>query len=155
MNENKSLAFESIEKVSDVITNLSDAVWDNPETAFLETKSAQLQCEALEKLGFEVQTNLADIPTAFSGRWGSGKPVIGVLGEFDALSGVSQKAGVAVKEPECEGANGHGCGHNLLGAGSMAAAYGIKEYLEKTGKSGPNREMISMASAFSQKRIYW
>ena len=136
MNENKSFAFESIEKVSDVITNLSDAVWDNPETAFLETKSAALQCEALEKLGFTVEKNLAGIPTAFSGRWGSGKPVIGLLGEFDALSGLSQKSCVAVKEPECEGANGHGCGHNLIGSGSIAAAYGIKEYLEKTGKSG-------------------
>ena len=136
MDENKSLAFEAIDKVSNVITDLSDAIWDNPETAFLETKSTEIQCEALEKLGFTVEKNLAGIPTAFSGRWGSGKPVIGILGEFDALSGVSQKAGVAVKEPECEGANGHGCGHNLLGAGSMAAAYGVKEYLEKTGKSG-------------------
>ena len=136
MNENKSFVIEAIDKVSDVITGLSDAIWDVPETAFLETKSTELQCETLKKLGFEVQTNLADIPTAFSGRWGSGKPVIGFLGEFDALSGVSQKAGLAVKEPECEGGNGHGCGHNLLGAGAMAAAYGLKEYLEKTGKSG-------------------
>lgn len=136
MNENKLLAFEAVENVSDVILNLSDAIWDNPETAFLETNSTELQCEALKKLGFEVQKKLADIPTAFSGRWGSGKPIIGFLGEFDALSGISQKADVAVKEPEHEGGNGHGCGHNLLGAGAMAAAYGLKEYLEKTGKSG-------------------
>ncbi len=136
MNENKSFTYEAIEKVSDIICGLSDAVWDNPETAYLETKSAELHCEALEKLGFRVEKNLAGIPTAFSGRFGSGKPVIGILGEFDALSGLSQKAGVAEKEALVAGGNGHGCGHNLLGAGSMAAAYGIKEYLEKTGKTG-------------------
>ena len=131
MNENKSLAFESIEKVSDVITNLSDAVWDNPETAYLEFKSTELQCEALEKLGFTVEKNLAGIETAFKGTWGSGKPVISFLGEFDALPSLSQEASCNVKKPVEEGGNGHGCGHCNLGAGSMAAATALKEYMEE------------------------
>ena len=136
MEENKRSVCSAIDSVSDLICDLSDAIWDNPETAFLETESTRLQCELLEKLGFQVEKNLANIPTAFSGRWGSGKPVIGILGEFDGLSGVSQKANVAVKDPIVAGGNGHGCGHNLLGAGSIAAAYGIKSYLESTGASG-------------------
>jgi len=86
----------------------------------------------IKKLGFDVRENLAGIPTAFSGSWGSGKPVIGILGEFDALAGLSQKANIAVKEPLIHGGNGHGCGHNLIGAGAIAAAYGIKNYLEST-----------------------
>lgn len=136
MEENKRSVCSTIDSVSDLICGLSDAIWDTPETAFLETESTRLQCELLEKLGFQVEKNLANIPTAFSGRWGSGKPVIGILGEFDGLSGVSQKANVAVKDPVVVGGNGHGCGHNLLGAGSVAAAYGIKSYLESTGSSG-------------------
>ena len=136
MEENKSSVCSAIDSVSDLICGLSDAIWDTPETAFLETEATRLQCELLEKLGFQVEKDLANIPTAFSGRWGSGKPVIGILGEFDGLSGVSQKANVAVKDPVVVGGNGHGCGHNLLGAGSIAAAYGIKSYLESTGSSG-------------------
>lgn len=136
MEVQKQAALDSIDQVSDVICHLSDAIWDAPETAYLETRATELQCAALEELGFQVEKNLSGIPTAFSGRWGSGKPVIGILGEFDALSGLSQKADVAVKEPVTCGGNGHGCGHNLLGSGSIAAAYGVKQYLQTTGKSG-------------------
>lgn len=99
MDERKLNALSAIEQVSDEICDLSDAIWDVPETAFLETTATQLQREALEKLGFQVEKNLAGISTAFSGRWGSGKPVIGILGEFDALAGLSQKANATVKEP--------------------------------------------------------
>ena len=136
MKERKWIAMSAIDQISGDVCNLSDAIWDVPETAFRETTAAQLQCETLEKLGFQVKRDLADIPTAFSGRWGSGKPVIGILGEFDALSGLSQKANAATKEPIQVGGNGHGCGHNLLGSGSIAAAYGIKEYLKSAGQSG-------------------
>ena len=136
MEKVKLSALAAIDSVSETICSLSDAIWEVPETAFLETESAHLQCETLKALGFQVEQNLAGIPTAFSGRWGNGKPVIGILGEFDALSGLSQKANVAVKDPLIPGGNGHGCGHNLLGAGSIAAAYGIKSYLESIGASG-------------------
>lgn len=115
---------------------LSDFIWDHPETAFEETVSAQALQYALEEHGFQVAANLAGIPTAFSGTWGQGKPVIGFLGEFDALSGMSQQAGVLHSAPLESGGNGHGCGHNLLGAGSLAAAVLVKEYLQSNHLSG-------------------
>ncbi len=85
--------------------------------------------------GFEVTENLAGIPTAFSGRFGSGHPVIGVLAEFDALSGLSQEGGVTEKR-SAGGACGHGCGHNLLGTASLGAAIAIKRFLETQTCSG-------------------
>ena len=90
----------------------------------------------LEKEGFSVTVGLAGLKTAFSATWGSGKPVIGFLGEYDALPGLSQKAGVAEKSPIEENGNGHGCGHNLLGVGALMGAVGYKHFLESEGKSG-------------------
>lgn len=136
MDKQKQRALDTVDAVSEVLCGLSDAIWNTPETAFTETHSAQLQCETLEELGFEVRRDLADIPTAFSGRWGSGRPVIGFLGEFDALPNLSQRAGCSIKEPVEEGGNGHGCGHNLLGTGSIGAAYALKEYLRENEKQG-------------------
>ena len=83
-----------------------------------------------------MKRNLAGIETAFSGTYGHGKPVVGILGEFDALSGLSQESEKAEKIAVADGAPGHGCGHNLLGAGSVAAAIAVKEYLEKNHKEG-------------------
>jgi len=137
MDNYKQAALASIDQISDLIFEMSDAIWDAAELGFHETKSAQLQLELLEKLGFEdIRTALSDIPTAFSARWGCGKPVIGFLGEYDALPELSQKANCTVRAPIAEGGNGHGCGHNLLGAGSIAAACAVKEYLQATGRSG-------------------
>lgn len=87
-------------------------------------------------MGFSVHKGLAGMDTAFSGTWGSGHPIIGFMGEFDALSGLSQVAGTGEQKPIVAGAPGHGCGHNMLGAGALAAAYATKCYLQKTGKSG-------------------
>lgn len=126
---------KAIDEKQQLIDEVSDYLWENPETAFTEFKSAAKLCEALRSEGFEVQENLADIATAFSGRFGSGKPVIGILGEFDALSGLSQVAGQTEHMPTGQ-ACGHGCGHNLLGAGSLAAAIAVKRYLEETGHEG-------------------
>lgn len=116
--------------------HLSDQIWEHPETCFEEKVSSQLLRQALEKEGFTLEENLAGIPTAFSGTFGQGGPVIGFLGEFDALSGMSQQAGVLEKMPVPGCQNGHGCGHQLLGAGALAAAVAMKRYLEETGKSG-------------------
>ena len=115
---------------------VSDTVWDAAETAFEEKISAEALCQALEQEGFAVERGVAGIETAFLGRFGSGKPVIGFLGEFDALSGLSQKAGVCRPEPITPGENGHGCGHNMLGVASLAAAAAVKQYLEQTGAPG-------------------
>ena len=114
---------------------LSDYIWDNPELAFEEYRSSSALSEALEADGFEVTRSLADIPTAFSGRYGSGRPVIGILGEFDALSGLGQVAGATACQPNGSAA-GHGCGHNLLGVGSLGAAMAVKRFLETAGQPG-------------------
>ena len=99
-------------------------------------KSAALYCQVLEQEGFQVEKGVCSIPTAFAASFGSGRPHIGILAEYDALSGLSQKAGNLTQEEIVPGGCGHGCGHNLLGAGALAAALGVKAYLETAGVSG-------------------
>ena len=94
----------------------------------LETNSSKILADYAEKNGFKVERGVAGMPTAFVATYGSGKPVISVLGEFDALPGLSQKS-VSTKNPVTDGAPGHGCGHNLFGAGSLGAAIAIKELI--------------------------
>ncbi|WP_424236895.1 M20 family metallopeptidase [Bhargavaea ginsengi] len=114
---------------------ISSFLFNHPETRFEEEKSAGFLAEKCEEMGFSVTRGIAGIPTAFVAEYGAGKPVIGFLGEYDALSGLSQVPfGLS---PQSEGkAAGHGCGHNLLGTGSFAAACAAKTYLEATGQSG-------------------
>lgn len=128
-----------VEKREAYFHRLSDEVWSTPELFFEEKQSSAALIRALKELGFEVQTNVAGLSTAFVGSYGSGKPVIAILGEFDALPQLSQEAGCAEKRPVKEGAPGHGCGHNGLGAGSMAAAAAVKDYLEAHQMSGTIR----------------
>ena len=124
-----------IDEKAALLEDVANYLWDNPETAFTEYKSAAYLCDVLRKEGFTVQENLAGIKTAFSGTYGSGKPVIGILGEFDALSGLSQEAG-SLEQKSLGGAAGHGCGHHLYAAGSLGAAIAVKKWLETTGNSG-------------------
>ena len=114
------------------------AFWEFAELPFHEDKSAGLLCGLLEESGFTVETGLAGIPTCFTGTFsfGSGRPVMGILGEYDALSGLSQEAAVPVKKELMEGAPGHGCGHCALGTGALAAAIAVKKYLEEFRKDG-------------------
>ena len=112
-----------------LIRAVSDAIWDHPETNFHEDFAAAELIGQLERAGFTVTRNLAGLPNAFRACYGSGRPVIAFLGEFDALSSLSQKAGCAVREPLEPGAPGHGCGHNLLGVGALAAAVALKEMI--------------------------
>ncbi len=132
----KQIAWNEIEKTAQEIFDASDKVWDYAETAFLEHQSMKVLCDILRKEGFEVEEGIADVSTAFKGTYGSGKPVIGILGEFDALSGMNQVAGALEKEAFIPGGTGHGCGHNMFGAGSLSAAIGVKKYLMETGASG-------------------
>ncbi len=132
----KQIAWDEIELKKEQICMLSDEIWEYAETRFEEKESAAAICRELEKEGFTVKRNIAGIETAFIGTFGSGKPVLGFLGEYDALSGMSQNADVFQKETERPGEAGHGCGHNLLGCGSLAAVIGVKKYLQETGKSG-------------------
>lgn len=123
----KEKLYSIIEKHSSLLTDLSDRIWEYAELSMQEYRSSDAYVQILKAQGFEVTTDLAGIKTAFSGSYGSGKPVIGILGEYDALSGLSQKPCTAQKEPADGNGNGHGCGHNLLGAASLGAAIAIKE----------------------------
>ena len=130
----KQRLLRRIEAQQDTFFALSDHIWDIPELSLKEHGAMAAYTTLLEQLGFQVETGLAGVETAFSGRFGSGHPVIGFLGEFDALSGLSQKAGVAAQDPLCGGGAGHGCGHNLLGAAALAAANAVKQELEAQGE---------------------
>lgn len=136
MDGMKKTALNTVDEKAATYIGVADDIWENPELSLKEYHAAELYCRTLKELGFQVTEKLCGIDTAFCGSFGSGKPVIGILGEYDALSGLSQKAGQLSPEAVCQGGNGHGCGHNLLGAGSLAAAAAVKSYLELSGKPG-------------------
>ncbi len=129
---------KTVEEEKERILEANDRIWKFAELPFQENRSAELLCSLLKESGFSVETGLAGIPTCFTGTFsfGTGKPVVGILGEYDALSGLSQEAGVPVKKEEEEGAPGHGCGHCALGTGSLAAVIAVKKYLEEFKKDG-------------------
>lgn len=127
---NKAEAIKIIDEKQALLDDVNDSIWEYAETAFQEFQSMEKLCQALEQEGFAVEKGVADIPTAFTGTYGHGKPVIGLLGEFDALSGLSQVAGSAEKKALVPGGAGHGCGHNCLGTASLAAAIAVKNYLQ-------------------------
>ena len=138
MSELKDWIEKKIAEKQDVILDANDKIWSYAELPYEETRSSALLISILKKEGFTVEEGVAEIPTAFVARYvvGSGKPVVGILGEFDALSSLSQEAGLAVRRPVEEGAPGHGCGHCCLGTGALAAALALKDYLIEMGKSG-------------------
>ncbi|WP_394688952.1 M20 family metallopeptidase [Hoeflea sp.] len=131
--------WDYVEASRERFKTLSDRVWATPETCYMEQESVAAHIEELTFQGFRVQQDLAGIPTAVMGEAGSGGPVIAFLGEFDALAGLSQKADVFEKDPLVPGANGHGCGHNLLGSAAMLAATAVKNWLKETGTPGTVR----------------
>lgn len=126
---NASVQYEKFGKIS-------DEIWSFAELGLQEFKSAALLAETLEESGFEVEKGLAGMPTCFVATYGSGKPVVGILAEYDALPMISQKAMVSVKDPLVAGAPGHGCGHNVMGSASIAAAIAVKNAMEEYGISG-------------------
>lgn len=136
MVQEKKTAIEAIDAKAGLICDVADQIWEYAELSLQEVKSAKLYCDVLEQEGFQVERGICNIETAFSASFGSGRPLIGILAEYDALSGLSQEAGSLVRKERVPGGSGHGCGHNLLGAGAFAAALGIKAYLESSGQSG-------------------
>ncbi len=120
-----------IEAAREKAERVNDAVWEYAETRFTETKSAELIASVLERSGFAVQRAAAGIPTAFVASWGEAGPTIAFLGEYDALFGLDQEAGVAERRSTNPGAPGHGCGHQALGASALAGALALKSYLEE------------------------
>ena len=129
MSSGKKAIVSSIEAHKENLIQLSDSIWALAEVAFQESKSSEVLADYAEKNGLKVTRGVANIPTAFTATYGSGKPVISVLGEFDALPGLSQQT-EPTKNPITVGAPGHGCGHNLFGAASLGAAIAIKEQIE-------------------------
>ncbi|AWX45892.1 p-aminobenzoyl-glutamate hydrolase subunit [Flagellimonas maritima] len=129
MSNSKKGVIASVENHKENLIKISDSIWTFAETAFNESKSAEVLASYAEKNGLNVTRGVANIPTAFTATYGSGKPVISVLGEFDALPGLSQNT-VPTKNPRIDGAPGHGCGHNMFGAASLGAAIAIKEQIE-------------------------
>lgn len=115
---------------------LSDQIWEFAETRFEEYRSADLLSEAMEKEGFTVKRGIAGLETGFIASYGTGHPIIAILGEYDALAGLSQQARSNMFEPIVKNENGHGCGHNLLGVGSLAAAIAVKDYLKEHKLTG-------------------
>lgn len=159
--DHKTQAQEYIDKNSRIFTELSDRIWENPELSLKEFNSARMYIQMLREHGFEVTEELGGIKTAFCGKAGHGRPVIGFLGEFDALSGMSQEKACAEEKPVIPGGPGHGCGHNMLGAGDLAAAFAVKDYLERTGREGtvifygcPGEEG-GAGKAFLARDEYW
>lgn len=130
---------EIIEQKRELLISVSDQIWDYAETGFEEYRSADLLCTTLEKEGFTVEKGVGGIRTAFIGSYGSGSPVVAIMGEFDALSGLSQQGGVAAPSPVVKEGNGHGCGHNLLGTGALAAAIALRNQMEEHNLPGTIR----------------
>ena len=149
LSKNKSSLLKSISNHENELINLSDKIWEAAETAFEETKSAELLAFYAEQNGFNVERGVAEIPTAFVATYGSGKPVISILGEFDALPGISQKT-KPTKDPLVPNGNGHGCRHNLFGAGSLGAAIAIKELIE----SGKIKGTIKFFGTPSEEKFF-
>jgi len=118
---------------------MSRRIWEFAEVGYKEHNSSTLLKAELKAAGFQIQENVAEIPTAFVATFGSGKPVIGILGEYDALPGLSQMAFVAEKRARVTGGPGHGCGHNLFGVASAFAAITLKDYLVEKKLSGTIR----------------
>lgn len=134
--QNKELVCNLVDESKAEFCDLSDRVWGMPEICYTEYRSVAEHTAMLKKQGFRVTENVADIPTAVMGEAGEGGPIIAILGEYDALPGLSQASGVARPCPLPGNGNGHGCGHNLLGSAAMLAATAIKAWLEKTGLPG-------------------
>ncbi|RYY17592.1 MAG: amidohydrolase [Alphaproteobacteria bacterium] len=134
------LAFvnDEVDRLAPGCCELSDAIWELAEPVYGELASADLHLSALVCAGFRITRGVADIPTAFIAEWGDAGPVIAMLGEYDALAGLSQEHGTLFPQPavDAQNGNGHGCGHHLLGTASNAAAIATARFLEATGRSG-------------------
>ncbi len=149
----KQEVIKSIEDKSGMYAGTAQKIWEFAEVGFQETQSSALLQQTLEKEGFKIERGVADMPTAFTATFGSGKPVIGILGEFDALPGVSQDAVPELKPIPGKGA-GHACGHHLFGVASAASAIAIKNWLIATKRSGTIRFYGTPAEEGGAGKVY-
>lgn len=144
---------QKLDSRADFYGEIARQIWSNPELGYLEIHSSGLLQKTLADAGFEVTAGVADIPTAFVAEYGSGKPVIGIMAEFDALPGVSQKA-VPFRSPVTEGGAGHACGHHLFGAASVAAGISVREWMEQNKIAGTIRVYGTPAEEGGGGKVY-
>jgi aminobenzoyl-glutamate utilization protein B len=149
----KETAWKWIEEHQDELVKVSDDIWGYAEYGLLEEKSSKRIAETLKKHGFKVNLGVACMPTAITAEWGSGKPVIGLMGEYDALPGISNKA-VPMRDPIPESSFGHGCGHNIHGTTAMSAAIALRYTLEKSGQRATIRFYGTPAEENFQGKIF-
>ncbi|HEU4996088.1 MAG TPA: amidohydrolase [Gemmatimonadaceae bacterium] len=144
---------KSLDAKGEAYAAVAKQIWGFAEVGYQETKSSALLQSQLQAAGFDVKAGVADIPTAFVASWGGGKPIIGIVGEFDALPGLSQKA-VPVRDAIQAGQPGHGCGHHLFGTASTAAAIAVKEWLEANHRTGTIRFYGTPAEEGGAGKVY-
>ena len=152
--KNTALDFLSKKDVVSQYGAIADSIWSYAELGMQEFKSSALLIKTLEAEGFTVEKGVAGMPTCFVASWGSGKPVIGILGEFDALPMISQKGLVPTQDPIYDGAPGHGCGHNLMGTAGVAAAIAVKRSMQENKIKGTIRFYGSPAEETVISRPY-
>ena len=143
----------SLDAKAPTYAGVAKQIWGFAEVGYQETRSSALLQEQLRAAGFKVEAGVADIPTAFVASYGSGKPVIGIIGEFDALPGLSQDA-LPTRRPIIEGGPGHGCGHHLFGTASTAAAIAVKDWLVANGRTGTVRFFGTPAEEGGGGKVY-
>ena len=143
----------SLDAKRDAYADIAKQIWSFAEVGYQEVKSSALLQSQLRSAGFAVKSGVADIPTAFVASWGSGRPIIGIVGEFDALPGLSQKA-IPQREAIQAGEPGHGCGHHLFGTASTAAAIAVKEWLDANHRTGTIRFYGTPAEEGGAGKVY-
>lgn len=153
LDKGEKMLLTSLEQKTAHYSDIAQNIWNWAELGYQEEKSAALLQKTLEDAGFKIEKGVADIPTAFVATYGTGSPVIGILGEYDALPGISQEA-IPEKKAREEGGSGHACGHHLFGTASAAAAIAVKEWLQKSGKPGTIRFYGTPAEEGGAGKVY-
>lgn len=149
----KDKILENLSKKEMYYGSIAKQIWNYAELGYLETKSSALLQQTLEKEGFKIQKGVAEIPTAFTAEFGSGKPVIGILGEYDALPGLSQDS-TAEKKAILNGGSGHACGHHLFGTASAATAIAVKDWMKANNIKGTIRFYGAPAEEGGSGKVY-
>lgn len=144
---------KKLDSKADFYGDIARQIWANPELGYLETNSSALLQKTLADAGFKVTAGVAEIPTAFVAEFGSGKPVIGIMAEFDALPGVSQEA-TPVRKPIVEGGAGHACGHHLFGSASVASGIAVMEWMKENNIKGTLRVYGTPAEEGGGGKVY-
>lgn len=144
---------KSLDSKAEFYGKIANQIWSNPELGYLETESSSLLQKTLRDAGFKVTAGVAEIPTAFVAEFGSGKPIIGIMAEFDALPGVSQDA-VPFRQPIVEGGAGHACGHHLFGTASVAAGIAVKDWMAANKIQGTIRVYGTPAEEGGGGKVY-